>query len=543
MSTTLLKLIADLELSLAAAVSVGATTATLSTAVDGDGTSIPAGKYGFTIDGDNSAKEFIVCDLSGTALTNIQSISLQGATSTGFSNYHRIGATVTITDWAILSRVINNLTGITGFDSGTPLLYDAEPSYSDPLTIPTVQYVLDTANGGPVTFNATTIAGDAGENVADGDWVYYNTTDGEWYKTDADDTAKCNNVQIGKARGAGTNGNPITGGVFISGIETVGTYIAGTTYYISNTAGELSTSAGTNSVVVGVGDANGDLVLKTTTPNQVDALVGTGSFGTPSSANKFVTETFLNLSKQVQRQYDVAGSPHTWTKPTGLVKVLVQAWGGGGSGGRADTDEVGGGGGGYQELVILAASLGATETVTIGAGGAVSTGFGNAGGNSTFGSLVTGYGGGGGGVFNSGAGGGGGGGKTAAGASVTNSGSGGSAGDNFGTAGQSTGGSSPAIADAGGGGGAGNNGGSGGTGGYARFGGAGGGGAAVSADGAAGLSLFGGNGGVGDASGTNNAGDGSVPGGGGGGKQRNGSGAGEGGAGGAGRIIVTEYYA
>jgi len=288
MSTTLLKLVADLELSLASAVSVGATTATLSSATDGDDVALPTGKYGFTIDADNSAKEFIVCDLTSTALTNIVSISLQGASSSGFANYHRVGALVTITDWAILSRMLNNLNGTTGFDNGTPIKYDAEPSYADPLTIPTVQYVLDTVNGGTVTFDRQIITGDAGENVSAGDWVYYNTTDGEWYKTDADDTTKCFNVRIGKAIGAGTNGNPITGGIFVSGTETVGTYVAGTTYYISNTAGELATSAGTNSVVVGVGDANGDLILRVPTPNQVDAMQGDGA--TPTSLNPFVTK-------------------------------------------------------------------------------------------------------------------------------------------------------------------------------------------------------------------------------------------------------------
>ncbi len=288
MTTTLLKVVADLNLSLASAVSAGSTTATLNTNVDSDGVTLPDGKFGFTVDGDNSSKEFFVCDKTGTAITNVQSISKQGAATTGFSTYHRTGAVITITDWAVWKRAIDNLNGTTGFDSGTALSYDGQPLLSDPTAIPTVQFVLDTASGGAVTFDATVIAGDAGENVADGDWVYFNTTDGEWYKTDADDTTKCLGVQIGKARGAGTNGNPITGGIFVAGLEKVGTYVAGTTYYLGNTAGALSTSAGTNSVVVGVGDANGDLILKKATPNQVDALAGTPS--TPTSVNKFVVQ-------------------------------------------------------------------------------------------------------------------------------------------------------------------------------------------------------------------------------------------------------------
>lgn len=289
MSVSLLKTFADVQLALASAVSVGQTTATLSTSADEDGVALPSGKYGFTIDGDNSAKEYIVADLVGTALTGILHLSRQGASSSGFSTYHRVGATVTITDWAVFSRILNNLTAVTGFDAGNQLVYDAQPANSDPLAIPTVQYVLDTASGAPVAINALVIAGDAGENVASGEWVYYNTTDGEWYLTDADDTTKSLNVQIGKARGAGTNGNAISGGIFTAGLETVGTYVAGTTYYLGNTAGTLSTSAGTNSVVVGVGDANGDLILRKATPSQTDALAGNN--GTPSSANTYITQT------------------------------------------------------------------------------------------------------------------------------------------------------------------------------------------------------------------------------------------------------------
>lgn len=374
MTQTLLNLVADLELSLASAASVGATTATLSSATDGDGVALPNGKYGFTIDPENSAKEFIICDLVGTALTNVQTVSKQGAVTSGFANYHRSGAVVTITDWAILDRMLKNLNGTTGFNSGTPLKYDGQPTLSDPTAIPTVQYVLDTVTGGTVAFDRQIITGDAGETIVAGDWVYFDTADGEWYKTDADIAAKCLNVRIGKAIGAGTNGNPIAGGIFVSGTETVGTYVAGTTYYLSNTAGELSTSAGTNSVVVGVGDANGDLQLRQITPNQVDAAQGGSTFGTPSNANKFVTEQFLSAAVDVQ-EFDATG---TWTKPTRGTYAVIDVIGGGGSGGaaKATTDNAvasGGGGGAYRQFIVKLSNLAATETVTIGAGGAART--------------------------------------------------------------------------------------------------------------------------------------------------------------------------
>jgi hypothetical protein len=62
----------------------------------------------------------------------------------------------------------------------------------------------------------------------------------------------------------------------------------------------------------------------------------------------------------------------TWTKPSGVTWVFVEAVGGGG-GGRNFTGSSnlsGGGGGAYNEGLFLASTVGATETVTIGAGGA-----------------------------------------------------------------------------------------------------------------------------------------------------------------------------
>lgn len=203
----------------------------------------------------------VVALLSSGTFTGVKSISRQGAVTTGFTKEHRIGVSAQITDHAALYRVVATLLGVNDLDSGVALKYDGAPAQTAPNALATVQFVLDTANGGAVSFNATTVAGVVGENVTDGDWVYFKESDGKWYKTDADDTAKSVNVKIGKVRATTTTGNSVAGGIFVDGQETVATYVAGTTYYLSNTAEALATSAGTNSVVVGVGDEDGDLVL------------------------------------------------------------------------------------------------------------------------------------------------------------------------------------------------------------------------------------------------------------------------------------------
>jgi hypothetical protein len=241
------------------------------------------------------------------------------------------------------------------------------------------------------------------------------------------------------------------------------------------------------------------------------------------------------FTKSVIRiQYDLADSPATWVKKDGLKYIQVEAWGGGGNGGSRDESSArvsGGGGGGYTKKIIEAGDLGETETVTV--GGAAT--------NSTFGSLVTGYRGGNG---------------TASGSETVSGGGGGGqlgAGSNGSTSIAAAGGS-PGFPSSGYGvkladgvlpelpirhgtfgGGGGSNGSN--NGGNSVYGGGGGGGGANGSLG--GESVYGGNGGNGAAGSA--AQNGQVPGGGGGGCDLVG-GVGSAGAGGAGRVIVTEFY-
>ncbi len=156
MATQLGKIVADFTSQLATAMAVGATTATLQSATDDDGVALPSGRYFFTIDGDSVRKEHISCSLSGTSLTNIKSVSRQGAETTGTARLHKIGATVTITDFAHIKYINDLLDGTTNLNASEPLEYDATATINADNQLATKAYVDGVAVAGAP--NATTTA-------------------------------------------------------------------------------------------------------------------------------------------------------------------------------------------------------------------------------------------------------------------------------------------------------------------------------------------------------------------------------------------------
>lgn len=141
-------IIADFTTTLASALSIGGTTATLSSATDDDGVALPTGRYFLTLDGSNSSKEHISCTLTGTALTNIKTVSRQGVETAGVLRVHRIGASVSITDFAHILQINNLINGTTDLNGADPLKYDADPTLSDDKHLATKKYVDDIAISG-----------------------------------------------------------------------------------------------------------------------------------------------------------------------------------------------------------------------------------------------------------------------------------------------------------------------------------------------------------------------------------------------------------
>jgi len=391
------KISADFESQISGAISIGATSFTLQSVKDKEGNDLSDGVYTFTIDRDNtSRKEYLIGQLTSATKTvsSISSVSSQGVLTANAQKAHRIGANVIISDHSILAALSRIFNGVGTINPASPLAYASNPTLSSAGQLATKGYVDSVVTGGSVNTDRIILGGQtAGETIAAGDIVYFKSSDSRWWKASATDTTTFSNVLIGVALGAGTAGNPVTDGVQIYGICDVFTGLTATaTYYLSNTAGEIATSAGDSSVIMGQAFSSIGLFFnKDISPK---AFINESEIPTPqSNAEGFgvklesdgkIGGEFLNSFVQ-----NVYTSNDTWTKPDKLKYVIVECIGGGGGAGgsyRSSSSSftgfsgTGGGGGGYSKKKILASALASTVAVTVGTGGSGGSGSGGASG-------------------------------------------------------------------------------------------------------------------------------------------------------------------
>ena len=110
---------------------------------------------------------------------------------------------------------------------------------------------------------------------------------------------------LGIAKGAGTKGNAITGGVLLWGVDNAQSGLTtGDPQFASNTAGGISSSAGTTEVSIGSAKSTTELYFyprlnQQITENEQDALVGTS--GTPSTSNKYVSNDDVTEAKTASK--------------------------------------------------------------------------------------------------------------------------------------------------------------------------------------------------------------------------------------------------
>ncbi len=308
----------------------------------------------------------------------------ENAVVTANKNQHAIGEVVIISDddhflaTQFPSRDLNeDIVGAWTFPMPTGAANPATKSY------------VDSVVGGITTTDRITVTATAGESFATGTPVYFRKSDARWYKGDIDVEESAEFAIIGIAQGQGASGSAISGGVLLFGLDSTQVGMtAGDNIFLSSAAGATTTSTTT----VGIGKARSATSLYV---NPFTFGPGFATDNTFTGSTTFNGNVYLNgtaTSTIATASTSAYTTTFTWAKPNNIKYVVIEAQaGGGGGGGTTDSSTAtgGGGGGGYCRKVIRAASLGATETVTVGAAGAAGAGTGGTGGTggtSSFGS-------------------------------------------------------------------------------------------------------------------------------------------------------------
>lgn len=189
--------------------------------------------------------------------------------------------------------------------------------------------------------------------------------------------------------GTGTSGHVVPfldGNNTWSGTQTIGT-AAVTTLTTTTLNGSSVPTAGTSGHTIPFLDGNNTFSGTSTFTNTVTLPSNTTI---PNTINKVITQVFSSPGTS------------TYTPSTGMLYCIVECVGGGGGGGGAAATTSpnvsggsGGAAGGYCRKTFPAATIGASKSVTVGAGGTATAGAaGGAGGASSLGALLTANGGG-----------------------------------------------------------------------------------------------------------------------------------------------------
>jgi hypothetical protein len=400
MSTKLAKIVADFQTSLATKIDVGGTSFTLQGATDDDGVALASGRYLITVDTENSSKEHYSCDVSGVSVTNLKSISRQGAETSGSVRAHRVGASVTMTNFAHLLYIVNLLNGTTDLDASTPLKYDGTASISNANHLATKAYVDGVAVSGAPDASTTTkgIVEEATQAELDAGTAVGGTS--------ARLFANPSTLRATKYHNAVTS----TGS---SNAYVVDVTPNATAYSAGQIFGFIANFANTGACTINVDALGAKTIKKNAGGSDLEANdIKSGQFVLVGYDG---TNMHLLSIKGQEFPADVQTftSSGTWTKPSNAktVEVYLFGAGGGGAGGSTSISSQpspagnGGGGGAFTKKTYLASYLASTVSVTIGAGGAGSTQSGAdvypvptgaSGGNTSFGSHLVANGGGGG---------------------------------------------------------------------------------------------------------------------------------------------------
>lgn len=177
----------------------------------------------------------------------------------------------------------------------------ASPAFTGVPTTPTptqadqiaTKAYVDLVAGGSATYDQEKIDGTSGEALTAGQVAYFKEADAKWYKADADLVATFNELRLGMVQTT-VAGADLSTTILISGLEkNQSSLTPGAKYYLSNTAGAITLTPGTNTVFIGWAKSATQLILS---PMNIDAPTAdeknamAGASGTPADTNRFETE-------------------------------------------------------------------------------------------------------------------------------------------------------------------------------------------------------------------------------------------------------------
>lgn len=330
-------------------VSVGDNTMTLTNFTDIDGNQLTMASfgtkgYGTVEPGSRDQEEqisFTGITLNGNGTTTITGVShvdfLFPYTETAnFQKSHVGGSVFVISNtsgfYNSFANKDNNetITEVWTFESSDRPVLSSDVDATLDTELITKGELLRTALG-TVTTNQLIVAGTAGETVALNDVLYFDETDNEWKKALATTGSLVNNTLLSVAMGAGTNGNPISGGVLLEGYKAgLSGLTQGNILYISDT-GTISETPGTVIVKIGYAISSTEAYFVSRynsllTNDQLGANAGTS--GTPSNTNRFVTNddtaTAATADKVARRL--ATGDITVPTTPTNATDAASKAY-------------------------------------------------------------------------------------------------------------------------------------------------------------------------------------------------------------------------
>ncbi len=289
---------------LSASISLSDTSITLSSFNFPDGTAIVSGDLGTlnfaTLEPGTTREESITfTGVTGTTLTGVtRGIRFDApyTQDTALRVGHSAGAILVLSNTAAFYDSFANKENdetINGIFSFATVPNSTNQAVSGDDLVNLTQ--LNAAATGSANIDRLIIAGNAGETLVAGNWVFLDPTDSEWKKTDASATATTDIIKIGIAQGAGVDGGAIANGILISGLDTNQTGLtANNIFFLSDTAGEITSTPGTIERPIGIAISTTQIVLDPyfrdyLTAQEKDAAVG--SNGTPSSTNKYITQS------------------------------------------------------------------------------------------------------------------------------------------------------------------------------------------------------------------------------------------------------------